>query len=437
MPPNGLMASGISSLASAGASRRPLRPEADRRAPDHPLGRCRINRTDDRPSPRSRAAAACPAGARPRVRVALATGVTCCLGLVAVAGRARQRRRHPYGRAARRGGGRPRRRSPTSAPPGRWTATPPPPGSLPSPTAKPTPTPTAVRKAPQEAGQAAAGPARSPASTRRQMDNAKIIVDVGLEHEDAPPRPGRGAWPPPCRRATSTTWPATCCPESADYPHQGSGSDHDSVGLFQQRPSSGWGTVAELMRPSYAARAFYAALRRDPRLAGHERHRRRPGRADLRLPRRVRPARGAGHHGRGGAHRLSRGQPRPPDAARAGGPGGGSGRASGPPAPTRLAGTPAAAVGRVGGHRSDGQPGEDLVHPGLAPPAGVAAPPRSPGGPAPPRRTPAPAPGGPPRGPRRARRGPGPGSRPPPAAPRHRRAGRGRRRPGPVVRAAR
>ena len=33
--------------------------------------------------------------------------------------------------------------------------------------------------------------------------------------------------------------------------------DRDSVGLFQQRPSSGWGTVEELTNPSYAARLFY------------------------------------------------------------------------------------------------------------------------------------------------------------------------------------
>ena len=33
--------------------------------------------------------------------------------------------------------------------------------------------------------------------------------------------------------------------------------DRDSVGLFQQRPSSGWGTPQQLMTPSYAARLFY------------------------------------------------------------------------------------------------------------------------------------------------------------------------------------
>lgn len=33
--------------------------------------------------------------------------------------------------------------------------------------------------------------------------------------------------------------------------------DRDSVGLFQQRPSAGWGTAADLQIPSHAARLFY------------------------------------------------------------------------------------------------------------------------------------------------------------------------------------
>jgi hypothetical protein len=36
--------------------------------------------------------------------------------------------------------------------------------------------------------------------------------------------------------------------------------DRDSVGLFQQRPSQGWGTPAQLLTPSYAAAAFYQHL---------------------------------------------------------------------------------------------------------------------------------------------------------------------------------
>jgi murein DD-endopeptidase MepM/ murein hydrolase activator NlpD len=46
-------------------------------------------------------------------------------------------------------------------------------------------------------------------------------------------------------------------PESGNYPNDGNGGDHDSLGLFQMRPQSGWGTVAELMDPTYQARAFF------------------------------------------------------------------------------------------------------------------------------------------------------------------------------------
>lgn len=38
------------------------------------------------------------------------------------------------------------------------------------------------------------------------------------------------------------------------------GGDRDSVGLFQQRPSQGWGTAAQIIDPVYAAGAFYDAL---------------------------------------------------------------------------------------------------------------------------------------------------------------------------------
>ncbi len=36
--------------------------------------------------------------------------------------------------------------------------------------------------------------------------------------------------------------------------------DRDSVGLFQQRPSQGWGTAEQLMDPYYATGKFYDAL---------------------------------------------------------------------------------------------------------------------------------------------------------------------------------
>lgn len=47
---------------------------------------------------------------------------------------------------------------------------------------------------------------------------------------------------------------------SMALPHQGASVDHDSVGLFQQRASQGWGTVAQLMNPAYSTGLFFAAL---------------------------------------------------------------------------------------------------------------------------------------------------------------------------------
>jgi len=37
--------------------------------------------------------------------------------------------------------------------------------------------------------------------------------------------------------------------------------DRDSLGLFQQRPSCGWGSAAQITNPAYAANAFLSALR--------------------------------------------------------------------------------------------------------------------------------------------------------------------------------
>ncbi|HCB07008.1 MAG TPA: hypothetical protein DEQ43_22640 [Nocardioides bacterium] len=42
--------------------------------------------------------------------------------------------------------------------------------------------------------------------------------------------------------------------------HNLRGGDRDSAGLFQQRPSQGWGTLEEVRDPVHAANAFYDAL---------------------------------------------------------------------------------------------------------------------------------------------------------------------------------
>ncbi|MEH0985841.1 hypothetical protein [Micromonospora sp. CPCC 205556] len=56
---------------------------------------------------------------------------------------------------------------------------------------------------------------------------------------------------------------ATSLQESKLYNlgHLGVYNDHDSQGLFQQRPSSGWGTVEQITDPEYASRAFFDALK--------------------------------------------------------------------------------------------------------------------------------------------------------------------------------
>jgi hypothetical protein len=49
--------------------------------------------------------------------------------------------------------------------------------------------------------------------------------------------------------------------EDLDY------GDRDSVGVFQQRPSQGWGTTAEIENPVYATTRFFAALVKVPHYA--------------------------------------------------------------------------------------------------------------------------------------------------------------------------
>lgn len=80
--------------------------------------------------------------------------------------------------------------------------------------------------------------------TAEQMDNAATITAIAVK---------RGL---PARAATIAL--ATAIQESKL--RNISYGDRDSVGLFQQRPSQGWGTVAQLMDPVYATNAFYDAL---------------------------------------------------------------------------------------------------------------------------------------------------------------------------------
>jgi murein DD-endopeptidase MepM/ murein hydrolase activator NlpD len=104
-----------------------------------------------------------------------------------------------------------------------------------------------------------------------QMGHARTIADVAA---------ARGLPPYATTVALATAWQesrlrmlandgsspeltaeqAAVTATSLTYPHDGLGSDHDSVNTFQQRWIAGWGAVAQLMDPVYAAEAFYTRL---------------------------------------------------------------------------------------------------------------------------------------------------------------------------------
>ncbi len=93
---------------------------------------------------------------------------------------------------------------------------------------------------------------------RQQLTHAATIITVGNGITDVG-RPGikialMAALTESTLRMLTNTG---AYPESANYPNDGNGGDHDSLGLFQMRPQSGWGSVAELMDPNYQARAFF------------------------------------------------------------------------------------------------------------------------------------------------------------------------------------
>jgi hypothetical protein len=90
------------------------------------------------------------------------------------------------------------------------------------------------------------------APSREQVRNAKQIVRTG-ERLNMPPR-------------AHVIAVATALQESKleNLGHLGARNDHDSLGLFQQRPSTGWGTPEQVTDPDYAAEQFYRGLARVP-----------------------------------------------------------------------------------------------------------------------------------------------------------------------------
>jgi hypothetical protein len=123
--------------------------------------------------------------------------------------------------------------------------------AAPAPAAPAAPAPAAPAPAAAPAAPAPAAPA-APALPKidglddTQVQNAATIVKVGKDM-------GIGA------RGEAIAV-ATALQESKLY-NLDVAVDHDSLGLFQQRPSSGWGSEQQLTDPAYAARAFYNVLK--------------------------------------------------------------------------------------------------------------------------------------------------------------------------------
>jgi hypothetical protein len=194
-------------------------------------------------------------------RLIVAGSVICCLGYIAVAetraaidplpsvvGAASQSALADRAKAA---AGDVSRSSPRAAP-SKAPASPP--------AAKATPAPKPTPKKTTATAKKASPPRPVAGLSQAQMDNAAVIVQVGLA-ANMSKRALVIAVATAMQESDLYNLASNVLPESFDYPHQGSGSDHDSVGLFQQRPSTGWGTIAQIMQPSYAAERFYAALR--------------------------------------------------------------------------------------------------------------------------------------------------------------------------------
>jgi hypothetical protein len=115
--------------------------------------------------------------------------------------------------------------------------------AAPAPAAPAAPNPQQMHPVGIEGGQVGFTP------TQEQMKNARMIVQAG-QAMGLPPR----AW---------VIALATALQESHlnNYGNLGAANDHDSLGLFQQRPSSGWGSEAEVQNPTYSATAFYKGLK--------------------------------------------------------------------------------------------------------------------------------------------------------------------------------
>jgi hypothetical protein len=94
-----------------------------------------------------------------------------------------------------------------------------------------------------------------------EMDNAIAIVEAGKQM-NLPRRAYVVAIATALQESRLRVLANPSIPDSMNRPNQGVGYDHDSVGLFQQRPN--WGSPDQLMDPQESARRFYDVLAKIP-----------------------------------------------------------------------------------------------------------------------------------------------------------------------------
>lgn len=121
--------------------------------------------------------------------------------------------------------------------------------------------------------------------TKKQLTNAAIIINeakksevnqqgaiIGLmtaiQESSLTVLANDGAWdyPEGTRIMTRAQWEEArkVVMKSLDFPHEGVGHAWDALGILQQRPSAGWGTVEQITNPSYAADTFFKRLKKVP-----------------------------------------------------------------------------------------------------------------------------------------------------------------------------
>ncbi|WP_433512172.1 FG-GAP repeat domain-containing protein [Nonomuraea sp. CA-143628] len=152
-------------------------------------------------------------------------------------------------------------------------------GALPAAAQEPTPAPTTSR-VPGPAGEPVPESLAASLSYTACVPGGETSADTAIANQVRPqmngPRMGKSvnAYNVSCARIITATSKGrgldkraaviavtTAITESTLHNYTEAG-DHDSLGLFQQRPSQGWGTPAQLIDPVYATNAFLNAMLR-------------------------------------------------------------------------------------------------------------------------------------------------------------------------------